>query len=135
MSDDQSPRDRDDYRGMPDDEDGLPPIDHEAWVPSHALESLRMERTVNPTETNEQLTQRIFKENLPTAAASIVHLAVHSSNEKIRLSAAQYVVERNLGKPDTASQLRASADAEAAMWESMIANSIAPPAPAEIAER
>lgn len=73
-------------------------MDMEEWVPDSALNSLNMERTVNPSETPEQMAQRIFLENLPLAAQSIAHLALHSTSERTRLQASQYIVERNLGR-------------------------------------
>jgi len=40
----------------------------------------------------------IFREGLVPATQSIVHMAAFASNDRIRLDAAKYVVERNLGK-------------------------------------
>jgi hypothetical protein len=71
------------------------------WIPERALEALRMERTVTPIndESNEDLSRRIFRDNAPAAATSIVHIAIHGQNERTRLAAAQYVSDRVLGKP------------------------------------
>jgi len=101
------------------DADGFP-VAH--WIPEEALEGITMERSVRPSETEQTMAERVFLENLPVAALSIVNLAIHSPSEKIRLDAAKYVVERNLGKPDTASQLRANADADMTKWEQLLAD-------------
>ena len=49
-------------------------------------------------ETSEQMANRLFKENLPHAVIAISKLAMFASNEKIRLDASRYIVERNLGR-------------------------------------
>lgn len=68
------------------------------WDSDEAINALKMERTVNPSETEEELARRIIRENLPAAASAIAHLAIHSPSEKTRLEAARYIVDRNLGK-------------------------------------
>jgi hypothetical protein len=42
--------------------------------------------------------RRLFKENAPTAALSIIRMATHGSTERIKLDASKYVLERVLGK-------------------------------------
>lgn len=49
-------------------------------------------------ESEQSHAKRIFKEHLVPAAFSIAHIACFSTNEKLRLDAAKYVVERNLGR-------------------------------------
>lgn len=68
------------------------------WVPEDAIEALSMERAASPSESLENLTARLFRENAPAAAMSIVHTALHGANERTRLDASKYVVERLLGK-------------------------------------
>jgi len=68
------------------------------WDSDEALSNLTMERAVHPTESEEDLARRVFLESLPIAALTIAHAAQHSGNERIRLDAAKYIVERNLGK-------------------------------------
>jgi hypothetical protein len=63
------------------------------WDSDEALEALKMERAVNTDETNEQLTRRILEESGPAAAYSIVHIALHGTNENTRLRASQYVTD------------------------------------------
>jgi hypothetical protein len=67
------------------------------WDPEAALQSLTEEAPLY-NETPEQQAKRIFIENLPLAAQSIAHIAAYSVNEPVRFRAAQYIVERNLGR-------------------------------------
>lgn len=67
------------------------------WDPDTALNALTAERLLDDGD-DVSAAERIFKENAVPAALSIAHLAVHSPNERIRLAAAQYVVDRNLGR-------------------------------------
>jgi hypothetical protein len=60
------------------------------------LASLTDERSITG-EDEVQQTARIFREALPQATQAIVHTALYSDNDKLRLEAARYVVERNLG--------------------------------------
>lgn len=74
--------------------------DDSYWDSDEALESVKMERTINPHETNAQLAKRLFDEAAPGAAMTLVHLARHATNENTRLNAAKYVTERVLGRVD-----------------------------------
>jgi len=74
------------------------PANEAAWVPDAALEALKLEAEFHPTETPTELTTRLFEENAPQAAMSIVHAALHSMNERVRFDASKYVVERLLGR-------------------------------------
>lgn len=70
----------------------------DTWVPDEAIAGLVMERRVLGDESQESQARRIFSETAAAAAASICHMAVHGTNERLRLDAAKYVVERVLGK-------------------------------------
>lgn len=72
--------------------------DDKSWVPDDALASLVSERAINPDESEEQLTRRLFKENSASAALQIIHVSHHGTNERTRLDASKYIVERVLGK-------------------------------------
>lgn len=67
------------------------------WDPHRMLASLTDERDVRGEVDEVSTADRIFRENLPMAAQAIVHTAIHSTNDKLRLDAARYVVERSLG--------------------------------------
>lgn len=69
----------------------------DTWVPDDAVAALAMERTFH-NETPAVMARRLFQENAANAAAAICHIAVHGTNERIRLDAAKYVVERVLGR-------------------------------------
>jgi hypothetical protein len=60
-------------------------------------EALRMERIAHEDESEEALTQRLFKENGARVAMGLVNIALKSPNERIRLDASKYVVDRVLG--------------------------------------
>lgn len=67
------------------------------WDSDEALESLKMERSIKPEESNEQLTRRLLEEAGPLAAQSIIHLALHANNENTRLNASKYVTDTLIG--------------------------------------
>jgi hypothetical protein len=68
------------------------------WDSDEAFAAVKMEKTVNPHESNASLTRRLFEEAAPQAALTLVHLAQHATNENTRMNAAKYVTERVLGK-------------------------------------
>jgi hypothetical protein len=73
------------------------------WVTEEDVKALEMERDILGDDVEQQAI-RILKENLPTVVHSIVKLARTAQSETVRLSAAKYVVDRNLGRitdPDT----------------------------------
>jgi len=61
------------------------------------LEALR-DIVFGPSSSEAETARRMFAEGLVPAVESIVHLAAFSKNDRIRLDAAKYVTERNLGK-------------------------------------
>jgi hypothetical protein len=67
------------------------------WIPDDALTGLVSERSLHPEEDEVALAQRLFRENTPAAAASIIHSAIHSPSERVRLDASKYVLERTMG--------------------------------------
>ncbi len=106
MDNGANPYERDETNGMDDtgtnntgtnspDDTGM---DDRSWIPEEAVRNLSMERSLNPSETEEELTRRLFRESAPQAAMSIIFLAIHGTNERVRLDADKYVVERVLGK-------------------------------------
>jgi hypothetical protein len=68
------------------------------WNPDDIGNQLVSPRMGKEEQTPESQATDQFRTNLPVAAAAICHLACHSVNERIRLDAAKYVVERNLGR-------------------------------------
>ena len=55
-------------------------------------------KPLSPSETEEQMARRVFRRALPAAAQTICDIAENSLNDRTRLQAATYIVERNLGK-------------------------------------
>lgn len=70
------------------------------WDPDEALDFLKMEREVMSDGTIEDTARRLFRENLVPATQAICHLAIYGLNEKLRLEAAKYVVERVMGRDE-----------------------------------
>jgi hypothetical protein len=70
------------------------------WDPKpEDVAALALERSVRPSESNPETAQRLFEESSPLAAQEIIRLATNrQANERVRLDAAKYVVERSLGK-------------------------------------
>ena len=66
------------------------------WDSDEAIESLKMERALHTDETNENLTRRLLEEAAPSAAQSIIHMALHSANDNTRLRAATYITDKLL---------------------------------------
>ena len=57
----------------------------------------RLEMELDPSQSEEEVSRRIFREGLVPATQAIVHLANYGTNDNVRFRAATYVVERNLG--------------------------------------
>jgi hypothetical protein len=72
--------------------------DGQEWLPDQQLEALTAERTVLSEEDEEATARRIFRQSAPLIAQGIVHTAIHSPNERVRLDAQKYVTERVLGR-------------------------------------
>jgi hypothetical protein len=63
-----------------------------------------LEKAVYGDETEYQMAQRIFRQAAPASAKAIVDIALNGMNERTKLQAATYVVERLMGKvPDAGS--------------------------------
>ena len=71
-------------------------IQHD-WDPDTALTALADEAGVMDYSPAEQAT-KVFEQGVALAATSIMHIAMHSPNEKLRLDASRYVVDRLLGR-------------------------------------
>lgn len=62
------------------------------------LDAMKLDVSLYPNETEEQTARRLFREALPQAVLGLVDIATNSSNDRTRLTACQYIVERNMGK-------------------------------------
>lgn len=70
---------------------------NDPWVSDDDVNALSEERDVMGYDETEQA-ERIFKENLPAVAQAVVKLSRSAQSETVRLNAAKYVIDRNLGK-------------------------------------
>ena len=79
-----------------------------SWIPEDALAEIAEERSMPAVdgESLEQYSRRLMQEALPAVTKGLIFTAIHSVNERIRLDAQKYVMERVLGKPgeDTANK-------------------------------
>jgi hypothetical protein len=75
------------------------------WSAEEALAGLEIDREVHGDEEATARAERIFQESLEVSVAAICHIASYSENERLRLDAAKYVVERNLGRIGEAAPL------------------------------
>jgi hypothetical protein len=75
------------------------PADDPDWLPQSAIDALNTERSVITGETQEQTARRLLRENAPGATLAIIHIALYGSNERLRLDAGKYVLDRVLGRP------------------------------------
>lgn len=66
-------------------------------VTEDQVKALAEERDITGDDEQAQA-ERLFKEHLPSAVLTIISLARNAASERVRMSAAQYIVERNLGK-------------------------------------
>jgi len=71
------------------------------WDPDDALAELTQgqrhlieETDLSDAKQTGQMVDQIFRESACAAALSVVHIALHGANDRIRFQAAQYVVER-----------------------------------------
>jgi hypothetical protein len=71
------------------------------WDPDDALADLTQSQLhlVSETDLSDnkqtgQMVDQIFRENACAAALSVVHVALHGANDRMRFQAAQYVIER-----------------------------------------
>jgi len=88
----QDPSQEDKPKSQPRDEN-----EFRTFVTDEDLEALKQERNAFAL-TNEAQGDRLLLEQLPLAILSLGHLAQGATQERVRLSAAQYIIDRNLGK-------------------------------------
>jgi hypothetical protein len=73
------------------------PDEDAAWVTEEEIKALAEEREILGGDETAQA-ERILKENLPQITQSLVKLARSAQSESVRLNAAKYIVDRNLGR-------------------------------------
>jgi hypothetical protein len=62
------------------------------------VEASDLEASVNVGMSETELAEKILLEAAPAAAQSVVKMAVSDPNSRVRLSAAQYILDRTIGK-------------------------------------
>jgi|SRR5215472_15025667 len=76
---------------MPD----VPRVPERDWSPREALQSLVFEAQMDDGNV-VAATARVLREHALLAATSIAHLAAYSANDRVRLQAAEFIVEKTL---------------------------------------
>ena len=86
-------------RGYNSDHGSEIPEDDPRYLPDDMVASLKTERSLlDPDMSEAEQSRHIFNEHAPAAAATIAHIAIHGTSERVRLDASKYVVERVLGR-------------------------------------
>jgi len=77
---------------------------HNAWVSDEEIAALNQETKTfghggpnGEGETIKQFLQRLFEENSPAAALSLIKLSLNASSENVRMQAAKHILERVMG--------------------------------------
>ena len=71
----------------------------DTFVSEADLANMKLERNVMfPGETNEQMSRRLMRENLPAVTLGLIKTALYEPNATTRLKAGQYVMDRVLGR-------------------------------------
>jgi hexokinase len=72
-----------------------------SWEPDAAVGELTQKQAHLVAETDlsdakqtGQMVDQIFRDHAVSAALSVCHIAMHSGNDRMRFTAAQYVIER-----------------------------------------
>lgn len=73
------------------------PQSYEEWDVQQALDDAIAEKTLLSTSYEDQ-TRNHLQRAAPAAARSIINIALYSQTERLRLQAAQYIIDRNLGR-------------------------------------
>lgn len=85
------------------------------WVTDADLELLQ--GPLDPPGKYEQAAQSLLRRSTVQATKTIVDLALNAENENVRLRAAQYILDRTMGKPETAGAMTPT---EKEGWQNVI---------------
>lgn len=95
------------------------------WVTDADLELLQ--GPLDPPGKYEQAAQSLLRRNAMGAVKTVVDLALNAENERVRLSAAQYVLDRVLGKAEQAGAMNPT---EKEGWQNIIESVLVEPSAA-----
>jgi hypothetical protein len=74
-----------------------PPNDYDDWDPDEAIKSLATETSLLDEGDPSLTARRLLQQNLAAATSSVIHIALHSPNERLRLDASKTIMDRCLG--------------------------------------
>lgn len=70
------------------------------WDPEEVRAALDTELAVEGDQkTYDDIARRKINEAVPFAADALIHIVMHSENERHRMQAAEYILNKVLGKP------------------------------------
>jgi len=72
-----------------------PRIAKKQWDPDSMLEDITLESAVDQHDPAAAVSRRL-REHAMIAAESMAHLATHAGNEKVRMDASKYIIEKVL---------------------------------------
>lgn len=96
------------------------PIDAEAEAADFAAIAAATEQVMHSARAAEG----VFRANARRAAEEIVSLAINAGNERVRLDAAKYIVERVMGKTPDHKDLNPGAGGEGAPWDDIYGTAV-----------
>jgi len=80
-------------------------MDDEGWDAEAALASLAEETNLIDSGDSTETARRLLQHSLPAATQSVIHIALHSHNERLRLEASKTIMDRCLGTVATTDPL------------------------------
>lgn len=91
------------------------------WDPEAVKQAIDMDLHLGDgASTSEQLAIKRIRDNAAFAADSIVYLAMHSENESIRFKAAQYILDRVMGRVTDTPITESTEDAYSRLMEGVV---------------
>ena len=79
------------------------------WDPDEALLATVKDKEIFNTSYEDQ-TREVLDQAGPSAARSVVNMALYSQNEPVRLKAATYILDRQLGRTGEEKQSQSTVD-------------------------
>lgn len=96
------------------------------WITDADLELLQ--GPLDPPGKYEKVAEAMLRRQATKAVKVVVDIAMNSDNDKLRLDAAKYVLDRVLGRPDAKSALEPT---EKAGWQEIIESTLVEPSHAD----
>lgn len=92
------------------------------WNPDEVFQALDTELAVHEDRSIEEIAKRKLRDSAAHAADSIIHLAIHSENESLRLKASAYIIDRVMGKITDVPMGTSADDSLASLLKGVVTN-------------